>query len=59
VAMRTMLQTIRQRQDDGLEQALQREAMAQAVCYAREDWGEGLEAVANKRDPVFDPYHTK
>jgi enoyl-CoA hydratase len=59
VAVRTMLQTLRQRQDQGLEQALQREAYAQAVCYAREDWGRGVHAVAEKRDPVFDPYHSQ
>ncbi len=32
-----MLQNIRQRQDDGLEQTLQREALAQAICYNRDD----------------------
>ena len=54
VAVRTMLQTLRQRQDDcGLEQALQREAWAQAACYARGDWGEGIRAVAEKRDPLL------
>jgi enoyl-CoA hydratase/carnithine racemase len=59
VAIRTMLQTIRQHQDDGLEQALQREALAQAICYNREDWGEGVDAISEKRDPVFDSYHKK
>jgi enoyl-CoA hydratase/carnithine racemase len=59
VAIRTMLQTIRQRQDDGLEQTLQREALAQAICYNRDDWGEGVNAIAEKRDTVFDPYHKK
>lgn len=59
VAVRTILQTIRVRQDYGLEQALQREAFAQAVCYGRQDWGEGVNAVAEKRDPSFDPYHAK
>lgn len=58
VAVRTMLQTLRQKQDEGLEQALQREAFAQAVCYARQDWGVGVDAVAEKREPVFDPYHS-
>jgi enoyl-CoA hydratase/carnithine racemase len=57
VAIRTMLQTIRQRQDDGLEQTLQREALAQAICYNRDDWGEGVDAIAEKRDTIFDPYH--
>jgi len=59
VAVRSMLQTIRKRQDAGLEQALQREASAQAACYARDDWGEGVRAIAEKRDPVFGPYHSK
>jgi len=58
VAVRTLLQTLRQQQDVGLGLALQREAMAQAACYAREDWGEGVDAVAAKRDPVFAPYHS-
>jgi enoyl-CoA hydratase len=58
-AIRTMVQTLRQRQDVGLEQALQREAMVQALCYNRADWGEGVTAIAEKRDPSFDPYHSK
>lgn len=58
VAVRTLVQTLRQQQDVGLEQALQREALAQAVCYSREDWGEGVNAIAAKRDPTFDPYHS-
>jgi enoyl-CoA hydratase len=57
VAVRTLVQTLRQQQDQGLEQALQREAMAQAICYSRADWGEGIEAIAAKRSPSFDPYH--
>lgn len=58
VAVRTMIQTLRARQDEGLEGALQREAYAQAVCYAREDWGRGLESVVKKQEPIFDPYHS-
>lgn len=57
VAVRTMLQTIRQRQDSGLEAALQREALAQAVCYSRRDWGEGVHAVEDRRPPQFHGYH--
>jgi enoyl-CoA hydratase len=57
VAVRTLVQTLRQQQDQGLEQALQREAMAQAICYSRADWGEGIAAMAAKRRPSFDPYH--
>jgi enoyl-CoA hydratase len=58
LAVRTLVQTLRQQQDVGLEQALQREAMAQAICYSRADWGEGVEAIAEKRSPSFDPYHS-
>jgi enoyl-CoA hydratase/carnithine racemase len=57
VAVRTMLRTIRQRQDDGLEAALQREALSQAVCYSRKDWGEGMDAVTDRRPPQFHGYH--
>lgn len=57
LAVRSLVQTLRQQQDVGLEQALQREAMAQAICYSRADWGEGVEAIAAKRSPSFDPYH--
>jgi len=45
--------TLRQRQDVGLAAALQREAAAQALCYATKDYVEGLEAVAAKRKPNF------
>ena len=58
LAVRMLLQTLRRNQDVGLELALQREALAQACCYARDDWGEGVRAVAEKRHPVFDPYHS-
>jgi enoyl-CoA hydratase len=58
VAIRTMVRTLRQQQDVGLTQSLQREAVAQAVCYNRTDWGEGVTAIAAKRDPSFDPYHS-
>jgi enoyl-CoA hydratase/carnithine racemase len=57
VAVRTMLRTIRQRQDAGLEAALQREALSQSVCYSRRDWGEGMDAVTDRRPPQFHGYH--
>ena len=61
VAMRTMVQTLRDSQNScngsNLEIALRREAYAQAVCYARKDWGEGLDAVVERRSPNFDDYH--
>lgn len=58
VAVRTITRTLRQTQDVGLEQALQREATAQAICYSRADWGEGVNAIAAKRNPSFNPYHS-
>ena len=58
LATRSMIQTIRQQQDVGLEGALQREAYVQAVCYNRNDWGEGVEALIERRDPDFADYHT-
>jgi enoyl-CoA hydratase/carnithine racemase len=59
VAVRTLVQTLRGRQDEGLPAALLREAYAQATCYARNDWGAGLDAVIERRDPTFDSYHAK
>ena len=56
VALRSMVQTLRDSQNKGLDQALRREAYAQAVCYARMDWGEGLEAVVEKCSPQFGEY---
>lgn len=53
VAVRTTVRTLRLRQDAGLEQALWREADAQAQCYASADYAEGVEAVAEKRPPRF------
>jgi enoyl-CoA hydratase/carnithine racemase len=55
VAVRTMTRTLRL--DNGLQECLQREAYAQAVCYNRNDWGQGVDAIAEKRDPIFDGYH--
>jgi enoyl-CoA hydratase len=58
VSVRSMIQTIRQNQDEGLEATLLREAYAQAVCYNREDWGVGLDAVIDRQDPKFESYHS-
>jgi enoyl-CoA hydratase/carnithine racemase len=55
VAVRTMARTLRL--NEGLQEALHRDAYAQAVCYNRNDWGQGVDAIAEKRDPVFDGYH--
>ena len=59
LSIRSMIQTLRLEQDQGLEAALLREAYAQAVCYEKGDWGEGLDAVINRVDPVFDEYSSK
>jgi len=56
VAVRGMTKTLRMAADQGLEEALRREADQQALCYARMDWKEGLDAVSEKRDPSFNPY---
>lgn len=58
VAVRGLVRTMRAQQDRGLEEALRREADQQALCYAREDWKEGLDAVMEKREPVFDVYNS-
>ena len=57
MAIRTMITTLRYQQDKGLDEALRLEAKAQAVCYSRNDWGEGVDAAIEKREPVFDDYH--
>eukprot|EP00553_Chaetoceros_curvisetus_P010523 CAMPEP_0204612562 /NCGR_PEP_ID=MMETSP0717-20131115/650_1 /ASSEMBLY_ACC=CAM_ASM_000666 /TAXON_ID=230516 /ORGANISM="Chaetoceros curvisetus" /LENGTH=128 /DNA_ID=CAMNT_0051624693 /DNA_START=522 /DNA_END=905 /DNA_ORIENTATION=- len=59
LAVRSLLCSIRMREDmigGGLEAALRREAQAQALCFARTDWGEGLDAVVERRQPSFDDY---
>jgi len=53
VATRLTLKTLRNAQDRLLEEALWREADAQALCYAEQDLHEGLAAAKEKRDPVF------
>jgi len=53
VATRLTLKTLRNAQDRLLEEALRREADAQALCYAEQDLHEGLAAAKEKRDPVF------
>ena len=60
LAVRSMVRTTRMREDaigGGLEAALRREAHAQALCYARDDWGEGLDAAVERRQPCFDDYN--
>ncbi|KAH6562187.1 hypothetical protein BASA61_000613 [Batrachochytrium salamandrivorans] len=54
VAVRQTVKTLRMQLHDGaLERALQREADTQAICYSSVDMVEGLDAIAQKRNPVF------
>ncbi|GBG24845.1 3-hydroxybutyryl-CoA dehydratase-like protein, mitochondrial [Hondaea fermentalgiana] len=53
VSVRTCVRSLRMAQDEGLDRALWREADAQAQCYATEDYHDGVEAIAEKRPPVF------
>ncbi|CAK4716527.1 hypothetical protein LEN26_001127 [Aphanomyces euteiches] len=55
VATRSLLQTLRLKQDKDLEMALRREASSQAVCYASADYKEGVDAISAKRKPSFGP----
>lgn len=59
VAVRSLIRSWRLGSDSGLFDALYRDAHAQAMCYNRDDWGRGLQAVAEKRDANFDDYHSK
>jgi len=52
-AVAETVRTLRDLGDEGLALALQREAEAQAVCYAGPDFLVGVEAVANKTKPVW------
>ena len=56
VAVRSTVRSLRMKQDVGLEQALWREADAQSYGYSTTDFVEGLEAVREKRKPVFQMY---
>lgn len=56
VAVRETVASLRGAHDAQLGDSLLREAQAQAVCYAHPDLGEGVEAVAAKRAPVFEGF---
>ena len=53
VAVQETTATLRARGSRGLRAALEREAAAQAVCYASADYREGVLAIMEKRRPVF------
>lgn len=49
-----VVKMLRMKQDVGVDQALQREADAQAQSYATKDYKIGLRAIASKEKPVFE-----
>ena len=53
VSVRTLVQTLRRRQEVGLEDAYLTEATAQSVCYPTADLHEGVKALQEKRNPKF------
>jgi enoyl-CoA hydratase len=53
IAVQSNLISLRRKMDEGLRLALQREAGAQALCYATSDFAEGLDAIKTKRRPEF------
>jgi len=52
-AVRATTLSLRMNTSAGLERALQREADAQAVCYATKEYSEGLASIIEKRPPSF------
>lgn len=53
VAVRTTVETLRNKQNVGLEEAFLVEATAQSICYPTEDLAEGVIALQEKRKPIF------
>lgn len=53
VAVGTLVRTLREGGDNGLDRAIRHEADAQAHCYAAPDMQEGLAALREKRAPQF------
>jgi len=53
MAVKTCLETLRQKQNIGLEEAMKRESEAQAITYATKDFLDGVTAIKQKRTPVF------
>ena len=53
VSVMTLVQTLRRRQELGLDEAYKTEATAQSVCYPTSDLAEGVRALQEKRSPVF------
>ena len=53
VAVKTLVQTLRQKQNVGLHEAYVAEASAQAICYPTQDLKEGVLSLQEKRTPVY------
>jgi enoyl-CoA hydratase/carnithine racemase len=58
LAVRTCVRSLRMQQDEGLEKALWREADAQSQVYNSKDYTEGLDALVEKRKPVFGDFES-
>ena len=54
VSVRTLVQTLRDKQNVGLMEAYRVEATAQSICYPTKDLAEGVKALQEKRSPVFE-----
>jgi len=54
VSVRTLVQTLRDRQNIGLQDAYRVEATAQSICYPTNDLAEGVKALQEKRAPLFE-----
>lgn len=58
LAVRTCVRSIRMAQDEGLDRSLWREADAQAQVWNSHDLNDGVNALVEKRKPVFSDYET-
>jgi enoyl-CoA hydratase/carnithine racemase len=58
LAVRTCVRSIRLQQDDGLDRSLWREADAQAQVWNSHDLNDGVDALIEKRRPIFSDYES-
>lgn len=54
VSVRTLVKTLRDKQNVGLVDTYRLEATAQSMCYPTRDLAEGVKALQEKRAPVFE-----